>query len=471
MPIDITSTSQPFTEDVVASTRPIDTPSAPEPVIDDVISMLEGTPNSKRGDRKRPTILRFPSDLGDADMPHAMQFKVFWRWEAKSIVDAKKKKVELDKKIQALSTISSLIEGSAYTEENIAKVGIEQAVQNRIAFKNTLNTLVNPDSSNTINQMIRDDPMSAKQFLEGTIKSTQTEVNDLNNIIGAGGKTDLTQNDRAQFSSTRDIQAIEQRTKQLASAAGVDPKGFVGTVSDTLVNVPEYDQMVSVYLPTCTKINNEDTFSYEESSFKMLGGIAGLANIDSFGGAVDAAAQGAQAALAHYGDRVGVGGERQLTQGTVLNPKLEKMFKQKDFRSFNFSWEMYPKSEEETEIIRDIIETFRYHAHPSTQDQLTGDASGEQSKTEVMLRVPAEFEIRFLSTNPRSKFEDSVPVGFVENPYIPKIGRCVCTSISVDYTPQSLFSTFINNAPVGVIFNLSFSEVGLITRDEIDKGF
>ena len=61
--------------------------------------------------------------------------------------------------------------------------------------------------------------------------------------------------------------------------------------------------------------------------------------------------------------------------------------------------------------------------------------------------------------------------GFVENPYIPKIGRCALTNISVDYTPQSVFATLKNNAPVGVIFNLTFTEMGLLTRDSIDIGF
>ena len=88
-----------------------------------------------------------------------------------------------------------------------------------------------------------------------------------------------------------------------------------------------------------------------------------------------------------------------------------------------------------------------------------------------MMRVPAEFEIRFLSTVPKASFSDMTATGLVENPYIPKIARCACTNISVDYTPQSVFSTFNNNAPIGVIFSISFSEMAVLHRGAVEQGF
>jgi hypothetical protein len=83
-----------------------------------------------------------------------------------------------------------------------------------------------------------------------------------------------------------------------------------------------------------------------------------------------------------------------------------------------------------------------------------------------VLRTPGEFEIRFLSSNP-----DPNSAGFVENEYLPKIGRCSLTSISIDYTPNSIFSTFADNSPTAVTMTLNFSELGLLTRETVDKGF
>ena len=84
----------------------------------------------------------------------------------------------------------------------------------------------------------------------------------------------------------------------------------------------------------------------------------------------------------------------------------------------------------------------------------------------MILRVPAEFEIRFLSTNPNPN-----QAGFVENEYLPKIARCALNSISVDYTPNSIYSSFVDNSPTALTLTLQFSEMGLLTREDINKGF
>ena len=100
------------------------------------------------------------------------------------------------------------------------------------------------------------------------------------------------------------------------------------------------------------------------------------------------------------------------------------------------------KNQEESRMINDIIETFRYHASPSVAESVIGTT---ESSVEIMLRVPAEFTVRFLSTNP-----DRSKLGFVDNEYIPKVARCALTSITVNRTPQSLFSTFQDNSPIGI---------------------
>jgi hypothetical protein len=71
-----------------------------------------------------------------------------------------------------------------------------------------------------------------------------------------------------------------------------------------------------------------------------------------------------------------------------------------------------------------------------------------------------------LSSNPNIN-----QVGFVENEYLPKIGRCALNSISVDYTANSIFSTFKDNSPTAITMTLNFSEMGQLTRETVDKGF
>ena len=77
-----------------------------------------------------------------------------------------------------------------------------------------------------------------------------------------------------------------------------------------------------------------------------------------------------------------------------------------------------------------------------------------------------EFDIRFLSTN-----SDPTIGGFVDNEFIPKISRCVINSISVDYTPQGIFTTFEDNAPVAITLTLNMTELQIILRDQIESGY
>ena len=476
--------------DVIATTRDLDT-SEGRLTSDEVLDLLENTPSKKRGSRKIPSIMRFPSVVGSVEIPHSMQFKVFWRWEAKSIVDARKKKAELDKKIQNYTQVNSLLNAAQFSRDNVEKEGFDNITSNRKGFKNNIGPLVDAGTGSKLDRLMRTDPEAARSIIEETVRSTQSQVDELNKVIGNGGRTNLSQNERAQFSATTSLAAVEDVTLAVvggvvggatvvpAVAVGVPPaisyeggnamgKAVASFLGGAIITVPEFDQMVSIYLPICTKINNEDTFSYGEESFKILAGIAGLANIDRGQAALDNGTQSSSALLTAFADAAGAGAEKQLAQGSLLNPRLEKTFKQKDFRTFTFSWEMYPTTADESQALHDIIETFRYHAHPAISNETFG---GGESKAEIMMRVPAEFEIRFLSTVPKASFSDLTAVGLIENPYIPKIARCACTSITVDYTPQNVFSTFQNNAPIGVIFSISFSEMSPLHRGAVEQGF
>jgi len=80
--------------------------------------------------------------------------------------------------------------------------------------------------------------------------------------------------------------------------------------------------------------------------------------------------------------------------------------------------------------------------------------------------VPAEYEIRFMSSS-----DSPNSVGYQENPYIPKIGRCVITNIQADYTPNGVFSTFKNNAPTAVVLTITVQEVTQLTREHVEAGY
>ena len=460
---------------------------------DGVMRALEGTPKVQRGSRTRPSILKYPIDIGTGEVPHVMQFKVFWRWEQKDLKEtAEKAKQETEKKIGELNTLAGLIQDGKLTKEMVEQSGLPQeqiAALKSLANSNEVLKVVDPSLNDNLATLLQSNPGRAKELLEQTITSYQARLSSIESEISDGlGKVSLDDQERL-LVLNRLNESISQTSTGQAAVTGAATTGIAGALLGFLMggkkgalvggaagaaggallagggvaaakafqNQAVYDQMISVYLPFCTKINNEDTFQYEEPGQALAGGA-----FDFLGRPIETAGQAVNVGVEKAAGAVGAQGAGALARGKVINPRLEKLFKQKDFRNFAFSWEFYPKTKKEVEQIREIIEAFRYHSHPSTDDASTDT----EQKVQVVLRVPAEFEIRFLSTNPNSN-----EAGFVENEYIPKIGRCALTTVTVDYTPNSIWSSFNDNSPTAITLTMQFSEMGILTREAVDKGF
>lgn len=480
--------------EVAATNRPSGVMSAREVVNytnDPVVNMLEGSIPAKRGSRRKPTVLKYPFEIGTPQFPHVMQFKIFWRWEAKQLKDIK---AESEKRLQILHSLKDLLDRGQLNENGLKSLGPEQSEALReLLYDRSVIPPINPAINEDLATLLQRDPVGAKSLVEQTISSYQTRVSSLEAETG-DGSVNISEDERYQINS-RVSTTLEEASVGSAAVSGflaaggaaavsslVSGKNWKSALKDGAVagaggaavaagalalakvaqNPPKYDQMVSIYLPVCTKIGNEDTFVYEDAS-----GAAVSAIIDALGGgmqsSIDSMAQAGVAGGIYLANKAGLGGAATSASGLVINPRLEKVFKAKDFRTFNFAWDFHPRNPDEAQYIRDIIETFRYHSNPSFDEQLIGE---NPSNAKIILRAPAEFTIRFLSTTPNPQV-----AGFVENEYIPKIARCALTSINVDYTTNGLFSTFRDNSPTAVTLTLSFQEIETLTREAVERGF
>jgi hypothetical protein len=470
-------------------------------ITDSVTQSLEGTPKMQRFTRKKPSIMKYPIDIGTAQVPHAMQFKIFWRWESKDLTEGlNSAKAESSKRIGNMNTLASLIDGGNLTPDMLARSPLND--DQVAALKDLVNDpsyvrAVDPSSNDNIATLLQTNPGKARQILEQTVWAEQSRLSSIEaELTNGAGKIGLDERERLQvqnrLSENIESGSVGQGVVNTAAYSGIGglAAGAIGlltgagvrgsltaagvvaggglavglagvagaAVAKEFKTEAVYDQMVSIYLPFCTKVNNEDSFQYEDSNQSVAG-----AAFDALGGELSPSLrQGIAAGAQILGDKF-AGGAVQSARGEVINPRLEKLFRQKDFRNFAFSWEFYPRNKAEVDTIRDIIETFRYHAHPATSENAGTD---ESNQVQIVLRTPAEFEIRFLSSNPNIN-----QVGFVENEYLPKIGRCALNSISVDYTANSIFSTFKDNSPTAITMTLNFSEMGQLTRETVDKGF
>lgn len=134
--------------------------------------------------------------------------------------------------------------------------------------------------------------------------------------------------------------------------------------------------------------------------------------------------------------------------GVTGNPKKEQLFQEVDFRSFTFNYQFFPRSAKEASIVRKIITAFKLHMHPEYKAD-TG---------QFLYIYPSEFDIMYYQ-NGR------------ENTNLFKHTSCVLTDMSISYSPQGQFSTFKDGMPTQININLTFKELALLSKREIDLGY
>jgi len=135
---------------------------------------------------------------------------------------------------------------------------------------------------------------------------------------------------------------------------------------------------------------------------------------------------------------IGVGALRGA--GLAVNPHLAVLFEGMNFRSHTFNYKFSARDQGESASLADIITTFKSAMHP------TADAG-------------AFFE-----------YPDEFLISFPQDVYLFKIGTSVLTSFNIDYTPDGGSYFHQNGAPVSVSMSLQFTELDILTKQEINEG-
>jgi len=189
---------------------------------------------------------------------------------------------------------------------------------------------------------------------------------------------------------------------------------------------------------------------YANKELGTLAGVLSGATFDSQG-AISASAE----TLAAFGATMAklpgafgaadVGAALSKSTGTALNPFKEVVFEAVDFRSFAFKYKFLPKSKQESDEIKQIIDLFKFHMHP------------EISQGKMFFIYPSEFQITYY-------------YGGKRNEYFHQFRPCVLESMEVTYGGEQ-FSSFNDGHPTEVNLSLTFRETEIITRNMIgDNG-
>lgn len=129
--------------------------------------------------------------------------------------------------------------------------------------------------------------------------------------------------------------------------------------------------------------------------------------------------------------------------GGILNPNVELLFNAPSLRTFNYRFQLSPRSSGETNSVKEIIKWFKR------------GMAVQRTEQELFLKTPNIFKIQYLHKDET-------------HPYINQIKTCALTNCSVDYTPTGSYATFTDGSMVSYILNLTFQELEPIYYDDYD---
>lgn len=233
-------------------------------------------------------------------------------------------------------------------------------------------------------------------------------------------------------------------------------------VSDQLVDSTgkskiEYKQQKAcIVLPT-PNVSTNYSLSWSETDNFLLGNLMEIGgnigntlnseNVDGFMNTMDEVIKkNSDIGLALMSKAPMYGDVLSKAMGKTYNPRKEQLFKEVNFRDFNFTYTFSPRSEQEAKNVMAIINQFKYHAHPDMKD---GD---------FLFIYPSEFDI--------VHYFDGRP-----NKLMPRHATSVLNSVTIDYSPNGNYSVFPNGMPTMIRMTLNFKELAILTKKDIAAGY
>jgi len=168
-------------------------------------------------------------------------------------------------------------------------------------------------------------------------------------------------------------------------------------------------------------------------------------------------------AIAAYFAGQAVGSETllQRTSGRLINNNLELLFNGPELRSFNFTFQLRPRTKSEAELIRRIIRS------------LKKNSAAVRSPDYFFLETPSIFRLQYIynTDTPDMAENASVLTGSqYEHPYMNKIKPCALTGLNVNYTPEGSYMTYEDGGSMtGYDLTLNFQEIEPIYKDDHER--
>lgn len=241
--------------------------------------------------------------------------------------------------------------------------------------------------------------------------------------------------------------------------AGAGATVYTGNVVGT--NNTQYTQLKScIALPT-PFLEQQNNIEWSNEGSTLTGNIASaiaksssyisdadLSGLSGWKNLLDTSIQGSKdfgSMLALTSSNAGLDILQRMSSKTA-NTRKEQLFKDVEFRKYRFSYDLYARSQEEMRNIHSIIRAFKYHAHP------------ELSNSDFLYIYPAQFDIvHYFNGKP--------------NPYFPKHATSILTSIDVQYGSNDVPTINRDGSPTLIKLDLEFTELAVLNKKDIAKGY
>ena len=169
--------------------------------------------------------------------------------------------------------------------------------------------------------------------------------------------------------------------------------------------------------------------------------------------------EGIKQAIAAYfaGQAASVPNILQRSEGKMINNNLELLFNGPSLRSFNFSFQLRPRTKSEADLCRRIIRSLKKNSAPG------------RSPDFMFLTTPNIFRIQYIYNTDSPDLAESASVlsTSTEHPFMNKIKPCALTSLNVNYTPEGSYMTYEDGGSMtGYDLNLTFKEIEPIYADD-----
>ena len=232
------------------------------------------------------------------------------------------------------------------------------------------------------------------------------------------------------------------------------PKKMAGL---TFADRPPGKIIGGVTLPVPTSINDANKTEWGQGT-QTPAQIAASGAVKAFlgeGGAEEAVGQaqeslegftsgGGDVALKNFFTEQLTGASDLLarTEGMVMNPNMENLFKGPSLRSFSFSWKMSPRDQAESVQIMKIVRMFKQSMAP------------QKVAENLFLKAPNVYKLQFNK-------------GSQKHSYLPKMKTCVLIDFGMNYTPDGSYMTYQNSSMVSYEMSMSFQEIEPIFNNDM----